>query len=289
MRGDCRYCSSRRRASLGVAAGLDLELGPRKQDPRRTGGDLFGLIEGAVRLREASAAREKVGQIEDAADLPGGEFDGPLQMGFGAIIKFFLFGQLCQSVLGFGWIQSADPVHESLGHVCSAAEEARGFEVMGEEIVQGLFVLRVERHRFFEALAGFGGVRGGDEHVGGFGASAPCAAEPQPDAGIRRARLGGLFQRVDGLLVVPEQVECAAEQEEGFRAARLRGSLEQSDGLPVFGALGVRTGPGEIGRRERRHEQQAGEPEAGFDAANSFMISRMQSVPPVETRPGGRR
>ncbi len=245
---------------LGIAAGLDVEFRAGEQDSRRAGREFLGLPKGAVRFLDAAAAGEKARKVDDTADLFGRELHSAPEVGLGVVVLLLLLGKLGEGVLGLGGVERANPVDKSLGFLKAAAEETWGFKVVAEEVVDSLFVGRIERHGLFEALAGFGSVRGRNEHVGSLGAAAPGTAEPEPDARIAGTGFGGLLEGLNGFLVVPKLVMGAAEEEELIGAADSGRRIQKVDGLAIFSALKKRTCPVEVGRPGGRRQEQANEP-----------------------------
>ena len=78
----------------------------------------------------------------------------------------------------FDWVPRGDLLCEALRFVVAAAQKARGFQVVIEQIVESLFVIGIERDGLLEVSARLGSVSGSEKRRRGLGTAAESAGEP---------------------------------------------------------------------------------------------------------------
>jgi hypothetical protein len=100
------------------------------------------------------------GEVDSPAGWSGANGRGPTQFLFRCRGIPLLVSQLVQRVVPLDRIESGDLRRQQGGLIEPAAEETRRFEVILEQVIQGLEVPRVQLNCFFEVLARFPGVTG---------------------------------------------------------------------------------------------------------------------------------
>ena len=113
--------------------------------------------------------------------------------------------------MAFDGIDSGDLTGGSGGFIQTSAHKTGRFQVIFEEIAEGLFVGWVELDGLFEVLARLTGMCRRGERAGSFGAAAEGAAEPEFEVGIGGIGSDGFFKVLSGLFVFALHVMATAD------------------------------------------------------------------------------